>query len=810
MSVAAVGLALAGGGAAALANFVPWPVAVVLGAGSAAAALGAAAVVRRGEAARGRQGALGDGTDSAYDVDGPLNALDPRLEVVRFNQARHRELTGLRAWALGETDGPAVWLLAGEPGAGKTRLAVQLAGELAERGVAASWARPERGAAAAGLVGERTAPSLLIVDDADLAPDLADVLTAFLREPAGKARLLLVARDFGGWWLRLCASLPSGVAAAVPIVAPAPLGPLTASPAVQGQLFRQALRAYSVWWELDPPAATLAPTGEPVPVGLVHAAAAVRAWESQDGPIELGAALEALFAAEEERWHDDERAAAIRPYGRAAVRAAVVAAVVAGAPDDDGAVDMLGRIDDLAGLDDITLRRIALWLRSLYPQQPPDWLSPRLPMYLVERYVAFALTRQPTLAATLARAVPESREARMVTALARAARHSAASATALREALLVRPALLRGAIAAVRAAAGPVDAVVAEVVAELPPTAETLAVLPVVTPLDIRHAPRTALAVTLHRLAAATGDPGPLLETLGTVLLAVADDEAGYAATVDAAALVRGFVAGGHPGLATPLGLMLTALARQLAAAGRPAEALIAAEDSVALLTAAAGSQGWVQAMTTRAMVLHNSGRYEPAVQCAAEAVEGAAGPAARARALVHHGGRLVLHGQEIRAYRAYSGGAEDLPMFADPTADGRRELDEAIELLEAGGPGGSDHETLLADALMLRAVAGAMDDNERAIELLRGWDAAGGSRYELRLAAALTNSIADLIVRNRGDEAVARAREAVQIVRRLAQQRPERFRHWLAATLLNLATAEFFVHHDERGGHGRGPRPRP
>ena len=136
----------------------------------------------------------------------PSRLLHPRNGVVPFH-GRTELLDEFAGWCAG--DGPAVALVHGPGGSGKTRLAA----ELAVRQVADGWVGGffERGADSAAL--ERATGGLLVVvDEASLR---VDEIAGLLRHLVGRVpptRLVLVARDAGDWLKTLADRLADAAA----------------------------------------------------------------------------------------------------------------------------------------------------------------------------------------------------------------------------------------------------------------------------------------------------------------------------------------------------------------------------------------------------------------------------------------------------------------------------------------------------------------------------------------------------------------------------------------------------------------------
>ncbi|MFE0382196.1 hypothetical protein ACFW1M_43120 [Streptomyces inhibens] len=417
----AVFLLMTGGASAALANFVPWGMALGLGllSGAAGAAGTYAWELRALEKARlhawreaTAPGPSGEpGWESGPAGDSVLAMLNPERRVVTFNRLRTPERESLRAffdsgdradrrreeWTLGDR----VRLLRGGAGLGKTRLLVEATSELSyESAPYCGWIAPgkENEALRAAVGWDR--PAVLIIDDAETRPDLAEMLKSLARKPNADVRVVLAARDFGPWWARVLGTLDPRTTVGLLGSAHIEVGPLVTTPHDLQQLFTQAVRDYAKCFGTSPPEATLATANAATPLVLVHAAAAMAAHQGLSGPVDIDTAVAGLFDIEEEWWERLAREQDLE-VGRAKLRAAVVASVLVGAADQAAAERLMRHLPGLDQARPDIVSELALLVRAFYPQRIGDWLDPHLPGRLVERYVADQLAAAPALQAAL-------------------------------------------------------------------------------------------------------------------------------------------------------------------------------------------------------------------------------------------------------------------------------------------------------------------------------------------------------------------------------------------------------------------------
>jgi hypothetical protein len=162
-----LGLAVAGG-LAASPDYIASPV-LGIGAGAVAAVIGFGIDRRRMRAARAARWAasFADGpADTMNRLDSFVRRLEPQNSVVDFEHKRFREVKPIREWCRGRTAEP-VWLLAGDPGSGKTRLAMQVAAAVRALEIepyVCGW--PNGQGVSVALEADR--PVLIIVDDAEV------------------------------------------------------------------------------------------------------------------------------------------------------------------------------------------------------------------------------------------------------------------------------------------------------------------------------------------------------------------------------------------------------------------------------------------------------------------------------------------------------------------------------------------------------------------------------------------------------------------------------------------------------------------
>jgi tetratricopeptide (TPR) repeat protein len=467
----ALGLFAAGGVAAALANFVPAYVAALLGFGSGVAGyMGQRAWERRIES-----GSLKQRWEDALETAPPadpiaasesiLNSLTPEVRAVHFNLAATQYQRALMRWCLEDEDPSRVILVTGRAGAGKTRTVLELSEELAGRGWDYGWVRPGKGAAAVDVASGWKRPVLLLVDDCQTRSDLKDTLASIARIQSGKVRVLLLARESGPWWNRMRSGLDVDTVAQIELWHTVEIKAIALSEHAQKQMFAQATREFARHFDREVPSVVVAAQIPAPSTLLIHAAAAVAVRAPLDGEVQIDDAVEKLFELEGRYWMSSSREKAAGKFSINDIRAAVALSVLIGANSLEDSTRRLRALPHFSGMARDDLEIFANWLRELYPQFGDDWLSPRLPGRLAERFAAMQLvTSQNFAAAVVAAAMPDRTE-RLVLTLLRATKHTVAAREAVAVVLAPAPvSLLRMAISLTCDIAAPIDSELAKVV----------------------------------------------------------------------------------------------------------------------------------------------------------------------------------------------------------------------------------------------------------------------------------------------------------------------------------------------------------
>lgn len=374
---------------------------------------------------------LGSGRGRSVAVAGRITGLlRPEAQVVPFWP--RSELGELVRWCKGPGQ-VAVRLVTGEGGAGKTRLAIELARALEAEGWQALWVQPGKETEAVGAARRIARPAVLLVDYAEARAGIPGLLA----EAAGgdgdpsalDLRVVLLARSTGEWWHKLINQ--SGYRLGEMLVAERPiqLGPVTHGVARRA-VFDAAVTEFAARLGVSRPAARLTLSDPDAVVLAVHAAALSAVLDHAEltagsGPRSTADVLDSLLR-REIRYCAQAAAARSLDLDPSVQRRAIVAGCLIGADSESDTAELLCRLPDF-GESAERRGQVARWLRDLYPGNPPDdrwateWLGSLCPDQAAEQLIVGELTEEPGLIPALFTGLDESRAKRALTVLGRAA-----------------------------------------------------------------------------------------------------------------------------------------------------------------------------------------------------------------------------------------------------------------------------------------------------------------------------------------------------------------------------------------------------
>ncbi len=518
--------------------------------------------------------------------------LRPEEAAVPFR--RRPELEALLRWCT-SAGHAAVQLMAGDGGAGKTRLGLRLGEELAANGWQQLWVPRGSERDAVGAVHAVGQPCVLVVDYAETRSDLGGMLDDVAADQDGPdLRAVLLARSAGEWWQQLLTGAEGPTAALLEAHTPVTLGPVRVAGGPQ-ELFDDAVAAFAHKLGVSRPDVRLV-LADPDPVVLVvHAAALLAVADYAAGihpPVQAVSGLEVLEALLRHEARYWARSAAGRGLDLdvSVLRLAVAVGGLIGAENETDAGALLSRVPDLDSAE--RRGRVARWLHDLYPAVPEDdmaqreWLGPLRPDRLAEQLVAGELARRRDLIAPLFTGLSEARAARALTVLARAALSQDHAVSVLRTALgadldrLAVPALT------VAVETNPVlGELLSQVIPGQPVSRETLARIAAESPYP-SFALAAPAALVLQQLADDSTDDseraGRLLD-LSNRLAELGRREEALAA-IEQAVTIRRQLAEARPDAFLPdLAMSLNNQSGCLADLGRREEALAAIEQAVTI-----------------------------------------------------------------------------------------------------------------------------------------------------------------------------------------------------------------------------------
>ena len=729
----------------------------------------------------------------------PARLLLPEYGIVPF-AGRDGDLDTLQAWCLTGT-APALRLVTGASGSGKTRLASEACVRMVGQGWQAGFADPKAPGGRAQLEFDR--PTLLVIDDADLNVTLlADLVRAVSYWPPGTppVRLLLLARHTTGWWDTL--NQQTGHLASELADPALALHDGDLTPAYRAEQHLRALDAFAA--HLPDPVRSDGPVRLADPAFanplLVHMHALLTvcgAHVPTTGDAIRERILDAVLDRERDRWANTFPAGV--PTGGARTRQqAVTVATLLAVPTETAAAQIMTVIaefepDAVAG----ARAAVATWLRELYPGTDPPWVAPLRPDLLAEQLLATcAQLSDLVLAGYASITMPEQAE-QLLAELTRADTRLPVHGALDRLLADDLPDLLA---AAIDAPAGQLPDLL-DLALQLAPQPGLAAALADQMPehsvqLAALAATLTSQQVTQDRAAAADGEPaavgrlGGSLNTLSARLADLGRREDALAASQEAVGIFQGLAAADPDAFRPGLAMSLNTLSARLADLGRREDALAASQEAVGIFQglAAAGPDafrpGLAMSLNTLSLDLVGLGRREEALAAIQVAVGilrelVAAGPDAfgpLAMSLNTLSNRLAGLGQREDALAAIQ---EAVGIFrglaaAHPDAFGP-DLAMSLTNLSAQLAGMGRPEDALAAS-------------EEAMNLYQGLAAARPDAFGPDLATSLTilsNRLAEL---GRPEDALAASQEAVTILRELAAARPDAFGPGLAASVNNLS----------------------
>ena len=713
--------------------------------------------------------------------------LRPEEKVVPF-RARP-ELDELRRWCASR-DHVAVRLVTGDGGTGKTRLALQFIEELAARGWQQLWVRGglERDAVrAAHTLGQ---PSVLVMDYAETRRELPGLLDEVAADQDGPdLRMILLARSAGEWWEELQYSAEEQAAELLTAYPPITLGPVRAAGG-RGEVFGDALTAFARKLGVARPDIRLNLT-DPEPVILVlHAAAllAVADYAAGADPYDRAVSgpevLEALLRHEGRYW---ERSAARGglDLGVSVLRLAVAVGSLIGAESQIAACELLSCLPELDSAE--RCGQVARWLHDLYPpahenDAPQEWLGPLEPDRLAEQLIAGELAKRPELIAPLFTGLDETRGARALTVLARAALTQDRTVSLLGSALAADLDHLAVPALSVAVRTNPVlGKLLSRVIPGQPVSRETLRRV-------AEKSPRPSLAlaapaaVVLERLAEDSADDierAGWLTDLSGRLAELGRQEEALAAIEQATGIYRQFL--------PKAAISLNSQSMRLADLGRRAEALAAIEEAVSIYRPLAEKlpdthqPNLAAILHTQSYRLAELGQHDEALAAIEEAVSIYQLLAEKFPDTYQPDLAAILNSQSMRL-ADLGRHDEALTSIEEAVRIGRSLADQSPDAFQPK----------LADVLHTRsyrlAELGRHDEAlaavEEAISIYRPLAEALPSAFRPDLAISLNSQSIRLAELGRHDEALAAIEDAISIYRPLAEKLPGAFQPRLADIL--------------------------
>ncbi len=436
----------------------------------------------------------------------PSSLLRPEYGVVAF-RGRSEELVLLEQW-LSETTATSVMLMTGPGGAGKSRLAFELCKRLRADGWIAGLLRRDTSEEQLRRLARISSPLLVVVDDVESrGVAVATLLEAFAQAEGSPLRLLLLAREMGDWWerLRLRARECDDASSALVEAMRMRLSALDTTKHARRAAFVDALRTFARYVDnaddgaLDASLDALDLTDAIFDNALVlHMTAlsmllSTRATSTE--PPVRDELIETMLEREADYWMQTSRDAGLMIDGVVQQRSIGVATLVS-AHSEREASELLRAVPDLADASHQERRRVARWLRDLYPPgdevgadageaETARWFSPLQPDLLGEALVARvlpdvlddAVETSSIIDGLLAR-ITQTHAVELLSTLNRSARDHHSAEQALRRCLQTRFASLwRPAIDAAQRTGDPLASLLAHALIDSPMPQEAREIL---------------------------------------------------------------------------------------------------------------------------------------------------------------------------------------------------------------------------------------------------------------------------------------------------------------------------------------------
>ena len=780
-------------------------VAAVIGAVAAGVVAAALWQLRLDWLARAAHVAELEKKEKLYALPGPAREggvaqfLRPEEEVVPFWP--RPELEELLTWVASEQH-VAVQLITGEAGAGKTRLARQLASQADDIGFWTWWVKVGAEQTAVQAAIDSGNPALLIVDYAETRSGLRELLSEVVSDPSETAiRVLLLARSAGEWWQQLIIASEYQSSELLAAVQPIILGPVT-SRSNEPEVFQQALVAFAAKMGISCPDVEM-PTASDAVVLVIHAAALLAVLDSAtEGPAvdmspERADVLAGLLRHESRYWQQSQAACGLDLTPQV-LRRAVAAGCLVGADDENSATTLLEIFPDLA--DPATRRKAVRWLHDLYPVGSPaadqyEWVGSLQPDLIVEQLVVTVLSQSPDLIPALFRGLTGRRATRALTILARAVLNSSAALNQLDLALksnlenLVIPAL------DVAVKTNPaVGTVIRDLLSSEEPTAPLLERIAYALPSSSVTLADTAAIVLGHLAESTVKDTvqhSRWLTGLSTWLAALGRLEDALAVSEEAVTTYRTLARDRPEAFLPELAFALNNHCTHLAALGRQEDALAASEEAVSIYRELASDRpaafmsNLAAATGNRPTRLAALGRQEDALAANEEVLTIYRQLARDQPDRFLPDLASALSNQAL--FLAAMGRPDDALTASEQAISIRRKL--ARDQPDASLP---DLAISLNNHAVLLATVGRRDDAlsviEEAVSIRRKLARDRPEAFLPSLAKSLSNNSARLAALGRRDDALLMSEEAVSIYRTLVRDRPDVYLPHLATALDRLA----------------------